>query len=99
MRMTGCRREALAHGSTTLGVEGRDLAIRLSPRPMGMVLGIKHEGVQRVKQWPHQRVVPAVPEEWPPWWHPILGHVRLLAIVLELSPNAVRCTLTRARTA
>ena len=95
MRMTGCRREAPMPGSTTLGVEGRYLAIRLSLRPMGLVLGVKHEGVQCVKQWPHQRVVPAVPKEWPPWWHQMLGDARLLAVLWELSPNAVRCTLPR----
>ena len=66
MRMTGCCREAPAHGSTTLGMEGRYLAARLSPRAMGMVLGVTHEGVQCVKKWPRRRVVPAVPEEWPP---------------------------------
>jgi hypothetical protein len=95
MRMRGCRREAPAHGSTTLGMEGRYLAARLYLRAKGMVLGAQHEGVQCVKQWHRQRVVSAVPEEWPPWRHPMLGYVRRLAVLLALPPNAVRCTMTR----
>jgi hypothetical protein len=95
MRMAGCCCEAPTHASTTLGMERRYLSARLYPRAMGMVLGVKHEGVQCVKKWPRQLVVPAVPEEWLPWRHPILGDLRLLAVVLELPPNAVRCTMTR----
>jgi hypothetical protein len=76
MGRTGCRREAPPHGYTTFGVEGRYLAARLYPRAMGVVLGVRHEGVQRCQKWRRQRSAPAVPEEHPPWRHPILGDLR-----------------------
>ena len=95
MSMTGCRREAPPHGYTTFGVEGRYLAARLYPHAMGLVRGGEREGVELLKKWRRQRVVPAVPEELPPWRHPILGCLRLLAVILELPPNAVRCTMAR----
>jgi hypothetical protein len=95
MGMTGCRREAPPHGYTTFGVEGRYLAARLYPRAMGLVRGGGPEGVELCQKWWRQRMVPAVPEERPPWRHPIFIDLRLLAIILEWPPNAVRCTMTR----
>ena len=67
MRTTGCRREAPSHGYTTFGVEGRYIAARLYPRAMGLVRGGEREGVEILKKWRRQQVVPTVPEELPPW--------------------------------
>jgi hypothetical protein len=78
MGRTGCRREAPPHGYTVFGVEGRYFAARLYPRTMGIVLGGRHEGVQRCQKWRRHRVMPAVLEEGPPHRHPILRYLRLL---------------------
>jgi hypothetical protein len=95
MGKTGCRREAPPHGYTTYGVEGRYLAARVYPRAMGFVREGERDGVELLKKWRRQRVMPRVPEEQPPWRHPILGDLRLLALLLNWPPNAVRCSMTR----
>jgi hypothetical protein len=95
MCMTGCRREAPPHGYTVFGVDGRYLAARLYPGAMGIVFVGGPEGVDLFKKWRRHRVVPAVPEEEPPCRHPILRHLRLLGIILNWPPNAVRCAMTR----
>jgi hypothetical protein len=95
MHMTGCRREAPEHGYTVGCENGRYLAARLYPRAMGMVCGGGPEGVELWEKWRRPRVVPAVPEELPPWHHPLLARLRLLAMVLEWPSNAVRCSMTR----
>jgi hypothetical protein len=95
MGRTGCRREAPAPGYTVRCDNGRYLAARLYPRAMGVVCGGGPEGVERLKTWRRPGVVPAVPEEQPPRHHPLLAHLRLVAVVLPWPPNAVRCTLTR----
>jgi hypothetical protein len=91
-----CRCEAPPHGYTVFGVEGRYLAVRLYPDAMGIVLGGKFDGVKCVQKWPRQRVRPAVPEEWPPWRHPILKYIDLVALIMQWPPNGARCTMTRA---
>jgi hypothetical protein len=94
MGMIGCRREAPPHGYTVFGERGY-LAARLYPRAMGMVSGGGPEGVELFQKWRRHRIVPAVPEEQPPWRHPILRHLRLLAVIMEWPPNAVHCSLSR----
>jgi hypothetical protein len=96
MGMTGCRREVPPHGYTTFGVEGRYIAARLYPRAMGFMCGGGPEGIELLKKWRRQRMVSAVPEERRPWRHPILMDLRLLAIILKLPPNAVRCTMSKS---
>jgi hypothetical protein len=98
MGMTGCRREAPPHGYTVFGEQGY-IAARLYPRAIGMVSGGGPEGVGLFRKWRRPRVVPAVPEEQRPWQHPLLPPLRLLAVILEWSPHAVRCTMTGARAA
>jgi hypothetical protein len=95
MRRTDCRREAPPHGYTTYGVEGRYLAARLYPHTMGLVRGGERDGVELLKKWHRQRMGPVVPEDLPLRWHPILGYLRLLGIIIHWPPNAVRCSMTR----
>jgi hypothetical protein len=95
MQITGCRREAPPHGYTKYSVEGRYLAARIYPRAMGLVLGGERDGVELLQKWHRHRVVPTVPEEQPPWRNPILRDLRLLAMILEWPPNAVRCNMTK----
>ncbi len=95
MRRTDCRREAPPHGYTTYGVEGRYIAARLYPRAMGFVRGGERDGVELLQKWRRPRVVPAVPEEQPPWRHPILMDLRFLAILMEWPANAVRCDMAK----
>jgi len=51
--------------------------------------------VELLKKWRCHRAVPAVPEEQPPWRHPILAYLRLEGIILNWPPNAVRCDMTK----
>ena len=95
MGKTGCRREAPAHGYTVWCDNGRYLAARLYPRAMGLVCGGGPEGVELWQKWRRHRAVPAVPEDLPPWPHPLLAHLRLVAMMLQWPPNAVHCTLTQ----
>jgi hypothetical protein len=94
MGKTGCRREAPPHGFTVFAEQGY-IAARLYPRAIGMVSGGGIEGVELFRKWRRHRLVPAVPEEQPPWRHPLLPHLELLAVILQWSPHAVRCTMTR----
>jgi hypothetical protein len=48
------------------------------------------------KKWRRQRVKPAVTEEHPPWRHPILKYIELVALIMQWPPNGARCTMTRA---
>jgi hypothetical protein len=94
-RTTACRHEAQPHGYTTSGVEARYLAARIYPRAMGFVRGGERDGVELLKKWRRPRVVPAEPEAQPPWRHPILGDIRLLALLLNWPPNALCCSMTK----
>jgi hypothetical protein len=96
MRKTDCRHEAPPHGYTIGGgIEGRYIAARIHPRAMGLVRGGEHDGVELLNKWRRPQAVPVVPEEQPPWRHPILAYLRLEGIIMNWPPNAVRCDMTK----
>jgi hypothetical protein len=72
------------------------IAVRLYPHATGVVMAGGSVGIECVNKWRRQRIKHAVPEEWPPWRHPILTEIRLLATLMQWPSNAERCTMTRA---
>jgi SAM-dependent methyltransferase len=75
--------------------QGATRVMGVDRSPTGIMLGGRHVGVRVCHKWRRQRVVPAVPEEHPPWQHPILRYLRLLAAIMIWPPTAERCTVTR----